>query len=141
MPSKKPADPATELEVLFPENYFESSNGKIEVKSFAFGQWRKVIKIYNQHSGIFTGGEQVAAILLAEDGSALEDLAELCLMACPSLNRETLDSLPGDEAVSLFFKVFAVNADFFLRATRTGSELVVKAFQSKEAESAEAGEK
>ena len=128
MPTKK--SPEQELEILLPDNGFESSVlGRVKIICFPFGVWRKAIAIYNRRSAIFAGGEASAMTLLAEDGEALEDLAELCLMACPELTREQMDTLPGDEAIALFFVVFAVNANFFIRATTQGAEAVGKAFQ------------
>lgn len=128
MPTKK-ANPEAELETLLPDNCFRSTNGDIDVIRFPFGLWRKAIAIYNRRSPIFAGGEDAAAMLLAEDGEALEDLAALALMACPELTRDELDKLPGDEAIALMFKVFEVNASFFIRAIKTGSEAVAKAFK------------
>lgn len=127
MPTKKA--PETELEMLLPDQSFHCSLGDIEVIRFPFGLWRKAIAIYNRRSPIFAGGEDAAAMLLAEDGEALEDLAALAMLACPGLERETLDSLPGDEAIALMFKVFEVNASFFIKAIKTGSEAVAKAFK------------
>jgi hypothetical protein len=128
MPTKK-ANPETELETLLPDTSFHSTNGAIEVVRFPFGLWRKAIAIYNRRAPIFAGGEDAAAMLLAEDGEALEDLAALALLACPTLEREALDNLPGDEAIALMFKVFEVNASFFIRAITKGSEAVAKAFK------------
>jgi len=128
MPTKK--TPEQELEILLPDNGFESSVlGRIKIICFPFGMWRKAIAIYNRRAGIFAGGEASAVTILADDGEALEDLAELCLMACPELSREQMDTLPGDEAIALFFAVFAVNANFFIKATTQGAEAVGKAFQ------------
>jgi hypothetical protein len=125
MPTKK--TPEKELEILLPDNEFESSVlGKIKLICFPFGVWRKAIAIYNRRAAIFAGGEASAMTILAEDGEALEDLAELCLMACPELTREQMDTLPGDEAIALFFAVFAVNANFFIRATTQGASTVGK---------------
>lgn len=126
MPTKK-VSPETELETLLPDNSFASAIGNIEVIRFPFGLWRKAIAIYNRRAPIFAGGEDAAAMLLAEDGEALEDLAALALMACPTLEREELDQLPGDEAIALMFKVFEVNASFFIKALKKGSETVAKA--------------
>lgn len=128
MPTKK-TNPERELETLFPENLFQSSLGPIEVRQFPFGLWRKAIAIYNRRANIFVGGEESAAAILAGDGEALEDLADLALMALPKFSREQLDELPGDEALSLFFKVFEVNASFFIKALKTGTETVAAALK------------
>ena len=134
MPTKK--TPEQELEILLPDNQFESTVlGRVKIICFPFGLWRKAIAIYNRRAAIFEGGEALAMTLLAEDGEALEDLAELCLMACPELKREQLDQLPGDEAIALFFEVFAVNANFFIKAANQGAEAVGQAFSGAGAKS------
>lgn len=125
----KKADPAQDLELLLPDHTFTCALGDVDVICFPFGLWRKAIAIYNRRAPIFAGGEDAAGMLLAEDGEALEDLAELALLACPALTREQLDSLPGNEAIALFFRVLEVNASFFMGAMTKGAQAVGKAFQ------------
>lgn len=127
MPAKK-LKPEEELAILFPDEFYQTKAGqKIEVVSFPFGFWRKAIAIFNRHSELILGamgGQDIAGLLLEDDGAVFDDLAELALGACPGFSREDLDQLPGNEAILLFFKVIKVNADFFSKAMAQGMNAV-----------------
>jgi len=123
MPTKK-VSVEQELDVLFPEQFHQTQAGeKIVVNPFAFGFWRTAIGIYNRNAELIQGamqGEDIAPLLLEDDGAVFEDLAALTLGACPGFTRENLDKLPGNEAILLFFAVVKVNADFFARSLAAG---------------------
>lgn len=127
MPAKK-LNPEQELEILFPEICHVTQSGeKIKLSPFPFGFWRTAIGIYNKHADLIMGaisGQDISGGLLADDGAVFEDLAELALGSCPEIDRDYLDTLPGNEAIVLFFKVIKVNADFFGKALAAGLDEV-----------------
>lgn len=119
--------PEKELEILFPEREFKCSLGIITVSPFKFGQFPQVLKIVNKYVEDFQGSDVIVDILNHGE-SALDDLATLALFST-GITREKLDELPGDEALDLFFKVFEVNADFFIQKTKLGAEKLVARIQ------------
>lgn len=116
-----------ELEILFPERTIKTSLGAVEVAPFKFGHFGKVLGIINKYVEFFGNSDKDFIFGLLEKGEdAAEDLAMLATLSTGK-EREWLDELPIDEAIDLFFKVFEVNASFFVEKIRMGSA----AFQDK----------
>lgn len=119
-----------ELKVLFPEREIKTSLGAVEVAPFKFGQLPKVLAIASKYFEVFATGEvDIITTILQSGEDALDDLAQLAFF-CTGKEREWLDQLPGDEALDLFFKVFEVNADFFVRGVRQGADKITARIQS-----------
>lgn len=116
--------PEKELEILFPEREFKCSLGTIQVSPFKFGQFPQVVQIANKYVDAFESDNAIQNIL-AQGSEALDDLAVLVYFST-ALSRERLDELLGDEALDLIFKVFEVNADFFIQKIRVGSQKIVE---------------
>lgn len=129
--------PEKELKILFPEREFKSSLGEISVSPFKFGQFPKVLEVVNKYSDVFSNGGDLVSGLMAKGTEALNDLA-LLFFFCTVKDRDWLDQMSGDEALDLIFKVFEVNADFFIQKVKMGSlkivETIQKASQSKSAD-------
>jgi hypothetical protein len=118
-----------DLEALFPERHIRIGETLVEVKPFRFGHFKKVLEIVERYANVFASepNDWVKALLVnGED--AIEALATLTLF-CVDRDREWLDELEGEDALDLFFKVFEVNADFFVRRITAGATSIATAIQ------------
>jgi hypothetical protein len=126
---------ANELEVLFPGEEFPTSAGTVRVSPFKFKHFRDVLVIVKKYLtlfGVVASDDQEDkkrddfAYLLLEHGEGTLDDVTMLVSYSTGLERKDIAELSGDEAISLFFKVFEVNADFFVRKIVEGSNLVAR---------------
>jgi hypothetical protein len=119
----------SDLDILFPERVLTLGQETVEVKPFRFGDFKKVLAILDEFIEIFSSDPETwVQTLLGSGEEAVEALATLTLFSV-NRDRDWLNSLEGDLALDLFFKVFEVNADFFVRKLTTGATLVANAIQ------------
>jgi hypothetical protein len=126
---------ANELEVLFPGEDFPTSLGTVRVSPFKFKHFKDVLVIAKKYLtlfGVVAGDDPEEkkrndfAYLLLEHGEGTLDDVTMLVSYSTGLERKDIDELSGDAAISLFFKVFEVNADFFVRKIVEGSNLVAR---------------
>lgn len=123
----------SELEVLFAGEEFPTSLGLVRVLPFKFKHFKDVLAIAKKYLTLFgvvaSDDEEekrkgdFAYLLLEHGEGTLEDVVRLVSYST-TLSPDDIAELNGDEAISLFFKVFEVNADFFVRRIVEGSQLV-----------------
>ena len=111
-----------ELAILLPDRTFDVHGLTVNVSPFKFKNWPTVFAILKKYGNAIADGDFVG-ILLGMGEEAVADLETLTLIAA-DLTAEELGDLDGDDAIALFFKVFEVNADFFVRGIKQGAEEV-----------------
>ena len=110
-----------DLAILFPERTLVLGEEIVTVKPFKFGQFKAVLEIVNRYLEVFAQDPETWVLALLELGNeAVDDLATLALF-CVDRDRTWLDQLEGDLALDLFFKMFEVNMDFFVRKLQQGA--------------------
>lgn len=114
-----------ELEILFPLRIFHTKQGQVEVKPFKFKHFIFVLEIARGYAELFDGSVDFIKFLLDHGEKGLKDLATLTEFSTGK-DRAFLDELSGDEAIDLFFKVFEVNADFFVQKITSGAATVAR---------------
>lgn len=118
-------EPEQELNQLFPDDSF----GDIAVLPFRFGDFKKVLAFVKKYQQAIADseGDIVAAVMESgEDG--LEDLASIALLSA-QVEREALDEMPGNVAMDLFFRVFEVNAGFFVQSLTDAAARITRALR------------
>lgn len=115
-------DANQELEVLFAVSQV---NG-VTVKPFKFKDFRTVLAIAKKYIEIFSTFQESEAVMTTILDRGEEGLDDVAKLACLStgLTREEIDEMEGEQALDLFFAVFEVNADFFVRKLTEGAEKV-----------------
>ena len=111
-----------ELKVLTggDRHVFLPSGFEVYVNPFKFRDWSKVFAILKKYGNAVQDSDFVT-LLLSMGEEAVADLETLSLLST-TLTAEELGDLDGDDAIALFFKVFEVNADFFVRGINEGAE-------------------
>jgi hypothetical protein len=117
------------LEELFPANFLVIEGESVEVTPFKFGQFAWVLKFIKKYQEIIYTSDRLAYDLLDCGEGALTDIAILVEYSTGK-TREWLDQLTAENVLDLIYKIFEVNADFFIQKLNRNSLDLVKKLSS-----------
>lgn len=118
-----------ELGQLFPVAALSIKGAEVEVTPFKFGQFAWVLKFIKKYQEIIYTSDRLAYDLLDCGEEALTDIAVLVEYSTGK-TREWLDQLGANDALDLIYKIFEVNADFFIQKINRNSLDLVKKLSS-----------